>query len=47
MATVELLLQLESTYAVEIPDDLLQPSTFATPASLWQALQTLRTEHQG
>ena len=47
MTTDELLLQLEATYAIEIPDDLLRPSTFATPASLWQTVQTLRTEHKG
>ncbi len=47
MGSVELLLQLESTYAVEVPDELLLPSTFATPAGLWQVVCTLLAEQQG
>ncbi|KMS72988.1 hypothetical protein ACM01_21035 [Streptomyces viridochromogenes] len=41
MASVELLLMLEETYGVEIPDELLQPVTFATAGSLWQAVSGL------
>ncbi|MFD9498145.1 phosphopantetheine-binding protein [Streptomyces sp. NPDC060035] len=42
MASVELLLLLEETYGIEIPDDLLQPSTFATAGNLWQTITGLR-----
>ncbi|KMS66247.1 hypothetical protein ACM01_46155 [Streptomyces viridochromogenes] len=42
MASVELLLKLEETYAVEIPDELLQPTTFATAGALWEAVSGLR-----
>ncbi|MDX3225229.1 phosphopantetheine-binding protein [Streptomyces sp. ME19-01-6] len=42
MASVELLLELEKTFAIEVPDELLQPATFATAGALWQAVSGLR-----
>jgi diaminopimelate decarboxylase len=42
MASVELLLALEEHYAMEIPDELLQPATFATAAALWKAISGVR-----
>jgi diaminopimelate decarboxylase len=39
LALVELLVQLEEAYAVTIPDDVLTPEAFATPASLWKVVQ--------
>jgi acyl carrier protein len=43
LATIELLLLLEDTYGVSVPDHMLTGATFATPASLWQTLDGLRT----
>ncbi|MFI9382486.1 phosphopantetheine-binding protein [Kutzneria sp. NPDC052558] len=42
LATVSLLLQLEETFAVTIPDHLLSEDTFATPAGLWEVIAGLR-----
>jgi acyl carrier protein len=41
MSIVQLLADLEETYGVELPDDLLNEATFATVGSLWQALSAL------
>lgn len=43
LATVELLGELENTYRIRFPEDLLTLDTFATPQVLWQALTTVRT----
>ncbi|MEU5762574.1 phosphopantetheine-binding protein [Nocardia sp. NPDC047648] len=45
MATVRLLLDLEESFAVMIPDHLLSVSTFATPAGLWAAIDSLRDDN--
>lgn len=42
LATVGLLVALEETYGIMIPDDLLTPETFVTPDSLWKAVSPLR-----
>jgi acyl carrier protein len=41
---VELLTTLESAYSVRFMDEDLKVETFATPATLWRALDTLRSE---
>ncbi|WP_019545168.1 phosphopantetheine-binding protein [Streptomyces sulphureus] len=38
MTTVELLLLLEESYRISVPDELLRAATFATAGSLWQAI---------
>ncbi|MEU8390108.1 phosphopantetheine-binding protein [Micromonospora sp. NPDC048843] len=38
MATVELLIRVEKTFGVTIPDELLTVQTFATPAALWAVI---------
>ncbi|WP_405059954.1 phosphopantetheine-binding protein [Kribbella sp. NBC_01505] len=43
LGTVTLLLELEETFAIEIPDELLSASTFATMASLQQVVTTLQS----
>jgi diaminopimelate decarboxylase len=43
LATIELLLRLEEAYDVSLPDELLTGATFATPASLWQTIDRLRS----
>ena len=43
-AALSLMLDLEEAYGVTFPDALLTEETFATPQSLWDALQRL---HQG
>ncbi|GAB2640068.1 phosphopantetheine-binding protein [Nocardia goodfellowii] len=42
LATVSLLLDLEDAFAVMIPDHLLSVDTFATPAGLWEVIDSLR-----
>jgi diaminopimelate decarboxylase len=44
MASVELLLQVESAYNVSIPDEALTQQTFATPGNLWRVVESLRTD---
>ncbi|AZM55048.1 hypothetical protein DMA15_22810 [Streptomyces sp. WAC 01529] len=44
MATVELLIRLETAYGVRFPEHLLTGGTFATPGDLWEALQSLRED---
>ncbi|MEU5306062.1 acyl carrier protein [Streptomyces noursei] len=41
MGTVGLLVELEETFAVTIPDEDLTAATFATPATLWTTLSGL------
>ncbi|WDF41899.1 phosphopantetheine-binding protein [Streptomyces sp. T12] len=41
MGSVELLLTLEDHYAIQIPDELLQASTFATAGALWKVVSEL------
>jgi acyl carrier protein len=42
VASVALVLDLEDHLQVSLPDDLLNADTFATPASLWAAVGSLR-----
>jgi len=42
IATIDLLIRVEETFAVKIPDDKLNSVTFATPASLWATVAELR-----
>jgi diaminopimelate decarboxylase len=42
LGVVELLIDLEQSYAVTVPDHLLVPDTFATPESLWRVIRSLR-----
>ncbi|MFD4004672.1 phosphopantetheine-binding protein [Streptomyces rubiginosohelvolus] len=41
LGTVGLLVELEETFAVQIPDEDLTAATFATPSSLWAILKAL------
>lgn len=41
LATVNLLIELEDTFDVTFPDDMLRPSTVSTPAKLWATLDGL------
>lgn len=38
MRSIELLFAVEDEYSIELPDELLTDKSFATPASLWQAI---------
>ncbi|BBG01421.1 MULTISPECIES: phosphopantetheine-binding protein [Pseudonocardia] len=42
LALVEVLVRLEETYAVTIPDELLTPEVFETPRGLWTLLGSVR-----
>ncbi len=39
---VQLLLELEDAYGVSLPDEVLTPATFDTPASLWAAFASVQ-----
>jgi acyl carrier protein len=41
MGTIQLLLELEDTFGVTFPDEVLKPETFATPGALWQVVHQL------
>ncbi|MGH3859108.1 phosphopantetheine-binding protein [Actinokineospora sp.] len=41
MSIVALLADIENSYDVELPDDILNEETFATVGSLWRTLSTL------
>jgi acyl carrier protein len=41
MGTVSLLVELEETFRVTFPDELLTSETFGTPLALWEALSGL------
>ena len=38
---VSLLLNIEDTFVITVPDELLMPATFATAGSLWSAVAPL------
>ncbi|MFE4924881.1 phosphopantetheine-binding protein [Streptomyces sp. NPDC056661] len=44
LATVALLVDLEDTFDVQLPDDQLSASTFETVDSLWRVMATLTNE---
>jgi acyl carrier protein len=41
MSIVQLLADIEDSYDIELPDDILNEATFATVGSLWQVLADL------
>lgn len=41
MGTIQLLLELEETFAVTFPDEALKPEVFATPQALWQVVSDI------
>jgi acyl carrier protein len=43
--TVQLLIDLESTFEFAFPDEMLVAATFATPRSLWKALREVTGHH--
>ncbi|MFJ5772727.1 acyl carrier protein [Streptomyces sp. NPDC093094] len=43
MGMVELLSAVEGEYGIQLRDDALNTQTFATPATLWQAVSAVRT----
>jgi acyl carrier protein len=48
LRSVQLLLALEDTWDISIPDDMLTAETFRTPGSLWTLVHTLdEQQHQG
>ena len=47
MSIVALLGDIEDRYDLELPDDILNESTFATVGSLWQALALLLPPESG
>jgi acyl carrier protein len=42
LSVVDLLVSLESTYGVQLTDDLLSMDTFKTPALLWNTLSSIQ-----
>jgi acyl carrier protein len=47
LATVDLLLRLEDTYGVSIPDEALTAEAFTSPARLWAMLDELAPSRVG
>lgn len=47
LALVNLLLSIEEEYGVEFPQQLVRPSVFATPATLWGCLQAFLPKEHG
>jgi len=41
LAMVELMLGIEETYGISIPDDLVRPQLFSTPETLWEVVDEL------
>ncbi|MDN0197618.1 phosphopantetheine-binding protein [Streptomyces sp. S.PNR 29] len=41
LAMVELMLGIEETYEISIPDDVVKPQIFATPENLWNVVSEL------
>ena len=41
MGTIQLLLELEETFAVTFPDEALKPEVFATPGALWRVVSDI------
>lgn len=41
LSTIGLLVDVEESFEVQLPDDALTPSTFATPAALWSVVVRL------
>lgn len=46
MGVVQLLTDLEETFALELPDDVLTDETFDTVGSLWQSVSALAAPGQ-
>jgi acyl carrier protein len=44
LGLVELLVNIEDTFGIEFPDELLTAQTFRTPATVWAAVATLRND---
>lgn len=47
LAMVEVLVRVEETYGIAVPDSELMADTFATPASLWRVVSALREQSVG
>jgi acyl carrier protein len=47
LALVNLLLSIEEEYSIEFPQQLVRPSVFATPATLWGCLQSFLPKGNG
>jgi acyl carrier protein len=41
MATVELLLRIEETYDIEVPNEFLTPQAFSSAAALWNMIVSI------
>ncbi|MFG2803781.1 phosphopantetheine-binding protein [Streptomyces pseudovenezuelae] len=43
--TVSLLMELEETYEINLPEEAMVYRTFSTPGTLWQVIAPLVTQH--
>ena len=46
LEVVELIVQIEDMYGVEVPQDMLTPDVFACARTIWQALDKLLAERR-
>jgi acyl carrier protein len=47
LATVGIILEVEETFAVSIPDEFLVPESFESPGSIWEMVVKLRSGDSG
>lgn len=47
LAMVELMLSIEETYEISIPDDMVRPQIFSTPDNLWEVVDSLCNAKDG
>jgi acyl carrier protein len=43
LKSVTLLLEIESTFNISVPDEFLTPESFATVGSLWSTIERIKT----
>jgi acyl carrier protein len=44
MESIRLLIEIEDTYGLDVPDQMLRADTFATPMSLWRVVSELSAD---
>lgn len=43
LEVIELIVALEDAFGITIPSEMLNPQTFATPATIWRAVEGMRS----
>lgn len=45
LAIVHIVVDLEAGYGIQVPDEMMTTEVFATPRSLWEAVDSLQRRH--